>query len=257
MRDGDNLNLDFDLHIHTFHSPCGEKGMRPAAILRAAADRGITRIGITDHLYPFSDPGMFDDVRSAIAELRPGTNAAPQVFLGCEAEIMAPGRTIGSPELAERLDFVMVAATHFQNAGLTELPPTKDERALAEYYLRMFEYAVSLPWADTLAHPFLVVPDACSPRILDHIFDSDVLPLLELARENDVAMEISPRALFPWQAKFSLHLYELCKKVGLKFSLGSDAHSLERVGEVQVLRPLITRLGLTMKDFWLPQSKTR
>ena len=257
MLQNENLNLDFDLHIHTFHSPCGKKEMRPADILRIAAEKGITRVGITDHFYPFSDPGMFDDVRSAIAGLRSSTNAVPEVFLGCEAEIMAPGRTIGSPELAERLDFVMVGATHFQNAGLTELPPTKDERTLAEYYLRMFEYAVSLPWADIVAHPFLVVPDACSPRILDHISDPDVLPLLESARENEVAMEISPRALFPWQAKFSLHFYELCKKVGLKFTLGSDAHSLERVGEVQILRPLIAELGLTMKDFWLPQSKTR
>ena len=231
--------------------------MRPADILRVAAERGIARVGITDHFYPFSDPGMFADVRSAIAELRSSANAVPEVFLGCEAEIMAPGRTMCSPDLAERLDFVMVAATHFQNKGVTELPPTKDERALAEYYLKMFEYAVSLPWADTVAHPFLVVPDACSPRILEYILDSDVLPLLEPARENNVAMEISPRALFPWQKKFSLHLYELCKKVGLKFSLGSDAHSLERVGDVQVLRPLITRLGLTRKDFWLPQSKTR
>ena len=253
----DDLNLDFDLHIHTFHSPCGEKGMRPAEIVRLAAARGITLIGITDHFYPFSDPKMFDDIRSAVAELHSSPKDLPEVFLGCEAEIMAPGRTTCTAELAERLDFVMVAATHFQNAGLTELPPTKDERALAVHYLRMFEYAVSLPWADIVAHPFLVVPDACSPRVLDHIFDADILPLLELARGNNVAMEISPRALFPWQAKFSLHFYELCKSVGVRFTIGSDAHSPERVGNVQILRPLIVNLGLTMKDFWLPQSKTR
>lgn len=252
MSDNRIPELDFDLHIHTFHSPCGQDEMQPTDIIRAAVGRGITRLGITDHFYPFSDPGMFDDVRRRIRDACSTMADPPRVFLGCEAEIMSPGRTMGSAELAERLDYVMVAFTHFQNIGITDPPPTGSLRETAEYYLRMFEYAVSLKWAHTVAHPFLVIPDVCSPELLDHIDESDVMPHLETARENGVAMEMSPRALFPWQREFSLRFYRWCKEAGVKFTIGSDAHSLDRVGDVRVLRPLITSLGLSAVDFSLP-----
>ncbi|MDO8683668.1 MAG: hypothetical protein Q7N50_09325, partial [Armatimonadota bacterium] len=68
---------------------------------------------------------------------------------------------------------------------------------------------------------------------------------------------ISRRVFFPGQLEFSMRFYELCKKVDLKFTIGSDAHALVDVGNVCILRPVINTLGLTEKDFWLPQSKMR
>ena len=38
-----------DLHIHTVLSPCGDLEMSPGNILRAARERGLDLIGITDH----------------------------------------------------------------------------------------------------------------------------------------------------------------------------------------------------------------
>lgn len=247
--------LDFDLHIHTFHSPCGRDEMIPEDIIRTAAGKGLTQIGITDHLYPFTDQSMFDDIRSKVEKARRYIKNAPEVFLGCEAEIMAPGRTTGSPELAERLDYVMVAFTHFQNKGITEFPETNDLEVIAKHYLAAFEYAVSLEWAFTVAHPFLVIPEACSPDVLKLIRESDLTPLLKKARDNDIAMEISARALFHWQGSFSIMFYKLCKELGLRFTIGSDAHSLDRVGDIQCLKPLIAEAGLTRQDFKIPQSK--
>ena len=157
------MNLDCDLHVHTFHSPCGQPEMLPADIVRTAAERGIRRLGIVDHLYPFTDLGIFDDVRAAVAETCSATDGSTEVYFGCEVEIMAPGRTAGGPELAERFDFLMVAATHFQNTGITDLPTAKDDESVARHYLKMFEYAVSLTWADTLAHPFFVIQVCARP----------------------------------------------------------------------------------------------
>ena len=248
-----NFDLDFDLHIHTFHSPCGRDEMLPENIVRTAAERGLTTIGITDHLYSFTDHAMFDDIRARVENVCRSIKNPPLVFLGCEAEIMSPGCTTGSRELAERLDYVMVAFTHFQNKGITELPPTKDTEVLARHYLASFEYAVSLPWAFTVAHPFLVIPEVCSPDILKLIREPDLTPLLETARENDIAMEISARALFPWQGSFSIGFYKLCKKIGLKFTIGSDAHSLDRLGDIQCLKPLLSEAGLSRQDFKLPK----
>ncbi len=41
--------LRADLHIHTTLSPCGDLDMSPAAILRAAREKQLHIIGITDH----------------------------------------------------------------------------------------------------------------------------------------------------------------------------------------------------------------
>jgi len=248
------MNLDTDLHTHTRHSPCGHPEMRPAEMVRVAARKGITRMAITDHYYTFTAYDILDDIRAEVTEARRTTPNAPEVFFGCEAEVMTPGTTAGSQELADGLDFVMAAATHFQNTGITDLPPGDDE-SRARHYLAMFEYAVSLPWVDTIAHPFLVVPSVCSPAVLDHLKDSDLLPAVELANENGVAMEISRRALWPNQAEFSVRFYRLCKEVGLRFTIGSDAHELKDIGNVHVVRPLLNELGVTEADVWLPSKR--
>ena len=246
------MNLDFDLHIHTFHSPCGKLEMLLPDIIHTAVQRGITQLGITDHFYPSTDPDIFDDIRSAAADACSKMENPPEIFFGCEAEVMSPGSTTATPELAAQLDFVMAAATHFQNKGITDLPADRSDRSIADHFLKMFEYAVSLPWVDTIAHPFFVVPGICPVEVLYLLQDSDLLPAIELAKENNIAMEISRRVFFPGQLEFSVRFYELCKKVGLKFSIGSDAHALVDVGNMQILRPVINTLGLTEKDFWLP-----
>ncbi|NPV69133.1 MAG: PHP domain-containing protein [Firmicutes bacterium] len=38
-----------DLHVHTALSPCAHDGMSPSRIVRAAGERGISILGITDH----------------------------------------------------------------------------------------------------------------------------------------------------------------------------------------------------------------
>ncbi|MHB0913211.1 MAG: PHP domain-containing protein [Armatimonadota bacterium] len=240
--------LDLDLHVHTCHSPCGWDEMLPETVLRLAAERGIRRMAITDHYYPDTDPADLEAVRAAVAR----TAGAPEVYFGCEAEVMAPGVTAGSPELAEKLDFVMVGATHFQNKGMTDLPPGDDEFH-ADYYLKMFEYGVSLPWANVMAHPFYVVKEVCSPGILKHLSDARLLPAIELARENNVAMEISRRILAtPEQTEFSTRFLRLCKRVGTEFTLGSDAHCLEDLGKVSLVAPIVSELGLAPSDFYVP-----
>lgn len=246
------MNLDFDLHIHTFHSPCGKPEMVLADIIHTAVQRGITRLGITDHIYPSTDLGIFDNIRAAAADACSDMENPPEIFFGCEAEVMSPGSSTATPELAKQLDYVMAAATHFQNKGVTDLPTGMGDRATADHYLKMFQYAVSLPWVDTIAHPFFVVPGICPVEALYLLQDSDLLPAIEMAKENNIAMEISRRVFFPGQLEFSVRFYELCEKVGLKFTIGSDAHALEDIGNVRILRPVINTLGLTEKNFWLP-----
>ena len=250
------MEFDLDLHVHTHLSPCGQDEMVPAEILRTAVERGIAKLAITDHLYSFSDLSAFDEIRSEFEEAKSRLDSSIEVFFGCEVEIMAPGRTAGSPELAERMDFVMAGATHFHNRGITDFPEGMDDHETAHYILSTFEYAAGLPWVDVIAHPFFVIPRVCSGEVVGLLTNSELTPALELARDNNVALEISRRILHtPEQLVFSARFYSLCKEVGLKLTIGSDAHRLEDVGNVRLLEPFINELGLTEEDFRLPSHR--
>lgn len=247
------MNYDFDLHIHTFRSPCGHDEMLPLDIVCLAVERGMHTIGITDHWYPTTDPKNLDDIRTEIADAQKTLGTSLRVRFGCEAEVMSPGVTSGSAELAEKLDFVMLGATHFVNRPMTVLPPGDDEFH-GKYFIEMFKFSVSQPWADVIAHPFHIMTGVCSTDIFQHISDAELLPAIEIAKENNVAMEISRRVFTtPEQYAFSTRFLRLCKKSGLKFTLGSDAHQLQDLAQIHLLKPVVEELQLTEKDFWMPQ----
>lgn len=249
------MHIDTDLHIHTFHSPCGQDEMLPVDIVRTAIKRGLATIAITDHFYPFTDGTMFERIQSDLRKAGM-MNDCIEILFGCEVEIMGPGRTAGYPELTEQLDFIMAGATHFQNKGITDLPQGLGTRETAEYVLKVFEYAVGLPWVNVIAHPFFIHPIVCSGEVVNSLTEDDLLPPLKLARDNNVAMEISRRIFHtPEQLTFARRFYPLCKEAGLRFTTGSDAHCLADIGNVHVLEPALTEFGLTEKDFWVPESK--
>jgi histidinol phosphatase-like PHP family hydrolase len=70
-------------------------------------------------------------------------------------------------------------------------------------------------------------------------------------------MEISRRVFWPGQLDFCAPFYRQCKEAGLKFTIGSDAHRLDDVGNILVLQPLIDTLGLAETDFWSPRNGAR
>jgi histidinol phosphatase-like PHP family hydrolase len=250
------MNFDSDIHVHTLRSPCGKEEMIPADILRVALDMGLDKIAITDHFYPVTDAFEIEETRQAFEEAQLLTGNPIEIFFGCEAEIMGPGRTAGSTELAESLDFVMAGASHFQNKGITDFPEGSDDIEKALYFLRNFEYAVSLPWVDVIAHPFFVHPNALTPGAVEILENKHLRPSLEIAKENGVAMEMSRRIFHtPEQLIFSARFYALCKEIGLKFTIGSDAHELKDIGNIRVLRPFIKEMGLTDADFWMPEHR--
>ncbi len=250
------MTFDTDLHVHTFRSPCGKDEMVPADILRVALDKGLDRLGITDHFYPMTDPFEIEETRIAFEEAQFLTGNPVELLFGCEVEVSGPGMIAAGPELAESLDFVMAGTTHFQNKGITDFPEGLDDVQKAFYVLETFQYAVTLPWINVIAHPFFVHPTVLTPGAVDVLENYQLRPALEIAKENGIAMEISRRIYhMPEQFIFAARFYALCKEIGLKFTIGSDAHQLQDIGNVLVLRPFIKEMGLTEADFWVPERR--
>src|SRR3989304_3753148 len=90
-----------DFHVHSYLSPCGHPRMSPSAIINAAAKQGIDHLGITDHIHPYTDLSILDRVREEAAEA-----ASPiRTYIGCEADIIAVGKSMVSNALMRKVDY--------------------------------------------------------------------------------------------------------------------------------------------------------
>lgn len=248
MEVGTTLFAQCDLHVHTFHSPCGEDEMTPEAIIQAAEKMGIEHIAITDHVHPMSDP-------AAIVRLREEFNRIEtliRVYIGCEADILSVKESVIGPELIAGTDFIMAAANHF-HAPWVSKPLSNSKRDVARHFLDMFTYAAGHEHVDVIAHPLYVMPETYDPLAPAELTEAELLPAIETAARNNVAVEISRRALMPAQMPFLLSFYRLCKEAGLKFAIGNDAHQLKDVGMTHLVEPIVRELGLTDEDIWLPE----
>lgn len=236
-----------DMHVHTALSPCGWSENIVPQILAAAETEGIEYLAITDHIHPGTDRGIIAQVAEEVHSLRPKLN----VFIGCEADITA----VGSHEVDEAVlsltDFVMVSANHFQETFVSQ-PKTTDKVDVAHHLLEMFSYAASLDFVDVIAHPLYIMPGTFDPTAPSVLEVDELIPAIRLLEKNNIAVEISRRALAEEQTPFLLSFYALCKQEGVKFTVGNDAHKLADVGRTRLVEPLIKKLGLTDEDIWLP-----
>jgi len=228
--------------------------MRPQEIVRLCEQIGINYLGITDHIDLGTDKRILQYVKEEIGSIR--TNVG--IYLGCEVEIVDVGKhALGSDGTSARieygLDFVAAAANHFHSPEVAQ-PRDRSLRGIARHFLEMFSYTCTLDFVDFIAHPLVVYPHTFDPACLTFLEDSELMEAIELAKENHIAMEISPRVLMSYQIDFSMKFYRLCKRAGLRFSIGSDAHNLSSIGNGRILEPIIRSLDLTDEDIWLPNS---
>jgi histidinol phosphatase-like PHP family hydrolase len=238
-----------DFHIHTHLSECALDQMRAPAILDACKRRGITRLGITDHINPSTDASILDVDREELDAL----DTSVETYLGCEAEILSVGKHTVNDGMKQSLDYVAIAANHFQGPWV-EQPPDNTAFGIACHHLDMFAYACSLDFVDMIVHPMCDVAGVHDTTGFEALTEADLTPPLVEARKNGIAVEISPRALVTEGMPFRLRFYSLCRRLGLKFAFGSDAHALRNVGQTQVLADLVSRIGITDSDVWLPDG---
>lgn len=243
-----------DFHVHTRYSACARYEMRLPEIVKVCEQVGISYLGITDHIDLATDKGILQYVKEEISALHTDV----RVYLGCEVEIVDVGKhALGHDGASARveygLDFVAVAANHFHSPEVAQ-PEDMSLRGIARHFLEMFRYACTLEFVDIIVHPLVVYPRTFDPACLTFLEDSELMEAIRLAKENHIAMEISPRVLMSHQIDFSMRFYRLCKHAGLRFSIGSDAHSLSNVGNGRILEPIVRSLDLTDEDIWLPTS---
>ncbi|MDO8682650.1 MAG: PHP domain-containing protein [Armatimonadota bacterium] len=244
--------LQCDFHVHTRYSPCAQSDMLPGSIIEAAKEQGIKYLGLVDHIFGFTDASILKSARKDC----PPDDGSIEVFFGCEADVLSVGKTTVTQEMMDALDYIMVSANHFHNdwLKLVDLPESDDPQVVGKHFLKMFNYAASLEYADVIAHPFYVMPGTYDIKSIYLLTEKDIAPGIEAAAKNKVAVEISRRAITQEHVEFMLMFYRLCKEAGVKFSVGSDSHMLSTVGQMRLLVEMVEELDLRQEDFWLPRK---
>jgi histidinol phosphatase-like PHP family hydrolase len=193
--------MKVDMHIHTDRSD-GKYCLRD--VIENAEGKGLDLIAITDH-----GPGHGSGIdrskalaaKNEIERLQPGYHV--KILAGIEAEILPSGEI--RLDGVEDMDIVLAS---FHGATSTEA-----------YYGAVLK-AVADPRMDVLAHHALVAGGFSPvPEYDDR--------LIELMAANGVAVEVNSKYALP-----SWDFLKKCKDGGIKYTIGSDAHSLADVGSV-------------------------
>ena len=258
------LKINHDFHVHTYLSSCcSDERQLPVNIIPRVRELGIERIGFTDHLWAnpeyvpheFYLPQTEKQIDLLREKLRGVDTDGVEVYVGCEAEMIAPGKFGILPELAESLDFVVLATDHFHFKGFVEQPAGESDREIAEHMLKFFKSGAQCKMATILAHP-------CFPlgyidrydAIIAAIPDNEFLDAFHIAAESGVALEITVSFLQdPVKRRFfsletPVRVLTLAKQAGCKFVFGSDSHTIERLSRIHELEYFIRTVGLTEDD---------
>ena len=217
-----------NMHIHTFRSSCAHDEMIVADIVQRAQGAGLETIGLVDHVNVGSarEISFLAEDRCEVAPLR----SPVTVLVGTEITMLSPRRPAMKREQAEGLDFVMVAANHYHLTDIVEQPPDRSPKGLADHALAMLEGAIEVAQADIIAHPLVLTKAGWIPpdEIMKQLTPERLAPVLRKAGERGTAMELNPRLVERFQDFYAVFI-PACKAHGVRFALGSDAHSLDAI----------------------------
>ena len=201
------MKLVADLHIHTISSGHAYSTVMENA--RAAADKGLEMIGITDHGPAM--PGAPHIYHFGNMRILPDELFGVRILKGVEANVIDRAGTLDlSAERLAPLDIVL--------AGLHSL--CSPEGSSAENTEMMIN-AIKNPWVDVLVHPG-------NPEFL-----IDAEAVVQAAVEYDVAIEINNSSLKlsrigsrPYCEK----ILSLAKEHKAKLIVGTDSHFALSIG---------------------------
>jgi DNA polymerase (family 10) len=216
-----------DLHIHTNYSHAVDPLEH---MVEKAISMGHQYIAITDHSKGLAIAKGLSEKRLAklINEIEILDSEYPEVKIikGTECDIKGDGSLDYSDETLSQLDFVIASVhTGFQN----------DEKKLTQ---RMID-AIHNPYVKAIGHPTGRLIQRRSPYALD--LDS----VFEVAAEQNVFLEINGS---PSRLDLTDVNARRAKEMGVKLSLGSDAHSVPQMEFLPLCVAVASRGWLIQED---------
>jgi histidinol phosphatase-like PHP family hydrolase len=201
------MNLKEDYHIHTNYNDHSASNLTVKNIIKEAERKGLELIALTEHVRKTSE--WISEYLNEISEYKEKTKV--KVVTGFEAKIMCNGNIDCRDDIAR--DYFIIASFH------------------TRYYDKII-------WTNALKR---AIENKCI-NVIGHLapessFQLDTKEIEEFAKlinKNGKIVEVNAKYKRPpenWIKIFS--------KNGVKFHLGSDAHSLNEIGNYESIMKLI------------------
>ncbi len=229
------MKLFGDFHVHTNFSGDGKQSV--ADVVSVAEKMGLSQIGFTDHGFCHMAYGTNRKNQEKLREQLSEQSTKVQLFLGIEANIRSFDGTIDlQDDDLKNLDYV-VCGYHkttkpktFKDVFCFNLPGIVGKKRFSQKRIaeqtKAYVSAIKSGKIDILAHP-----GYCLPIFVEEVGKACV--------DYGVAIELNGK-------RISLSDEEIVKlySLGAKFVVNSDAHTIERVGEVSLPLACVERLHI-------------
>lgn len=244
-----------DMHLHATHYRLqgAREDMTVGGIVRRLESRGYVAAGIVDHL-DTNPKHPIDSLRALVAEFR-SISSPMALFAGAELDYQGAGITIPQAAAIKEelgLDYCLGAA-HGAGEGVTTAAAW-----IEDHHRRLMGLAacaevdvIAHPWAEGHGHArrgrietwaFELIPE----RYLDE--------WIAAVRAAGQAIELNHRVLADADdPAFRCYLRKLCAS-GVPVTVGSDAHSMERIDTIDPLNALLREAGFTPQRLWRPKD---
>lgn len=241
-------SLPHDAHTHTTFSD----GRNTAEEnVRAAEACGLKCVALTDHLLPETNHESLAEWVATAERL--DAQSPISVVPGVEGTILDTEGTVSvEPRDAEAVKLVLVDFSG-RSRGVGLDPPASLNR-YADNVLAAVANAAQNPVVDAIAHPFnlgrfsaLVTPEQLSRDGLRRVAG--------VMCDNNVAFEIMNQAYW-WYPQMRVEEFtrdfvgvlRIFAREGVKFIVGSDAHSAGAVGNLRYCRHLMRTAGIELSQ---------
>jgi histidinol phosphatase-like PHP family hydrolase len=203
------LNILEDYHVHCSYNDHSAPDLTVKNVLKRAEKKGLQVIAFTEHVRKTSE--WIPDYLREIEE-QAGSTSSVRVVAGFEAKILRDGSIDCPKEYAEK--YFIVASFHTKYAD-------------KNVWMDALKTAISNPDVDVLGH--------LAPEDGFEIGTGEVRELAQLIVANDKVVELNAKYHRPPKAWL-----QAFKDAGVRFNLGSDAHSLQEVGDFSKISDLIS-----------------
>ncbi len=248
----------FDFHTHTHYLKCANETMTVPAMLTEAGKLGVTALGITDHLNTLDKLPLHAKIRADLEE----ATSPVDVHFGVELNFLqCDGDFAYSEDVCREMGFQFaIGGIHGTYCGEYDLGKIIDIQH--RHHLRTCEN----PLVDVLVHPYWFGkyefdrnnwPWFDSVKVVPEAYARE---LGQVARETGTAIEINGCANLEngtnppgYPDEYADYLAALAAQ-GCLFSMGSDAHDVNRMAAVRSAWDMAERLHLTPERIWSPDG---
>ncbi len=205
------MNKDQDYHIHCNYNDHSASDLTIKNVISRAEKVGLRVIALTEHVRRTSDwvPRYLAEVR---AETALASSNKLKVIPGFESKILRDGSIDCCEEYSR--EYFIVASFHTIFGS-------------KEVWIEALKTAIQNPNVDVIGH--------LAPESTFDLTDQELSHLASLIFSNGKTVEINAKYRRPpprWLLKFKEH--------NIKFHLGSDAHSLNEIGNFSKVSDLIS-----------------